>query len=87
MSAISSISASVNVAPAEEMNSSVVPSCRPAAVARRRNSSRVANRDGTGLPRWSLWLFDAVLENPSPPASMLSCSSATMASSCAAVAS
>ena len=50
------------------MNSSVVPGCSRTTAHRASSSSRLAWRDGTGAPVWSLWLVDHVEEKPRPPA-------------------
>ena len=64
------------------MPSSVVPSWRPTSAHSASSSSRSAQREATGWPSPSEWVRDRVVEKPSPPASIDSASSSTIAASC-----
>jgi hypothetical protein len=67
--------------------SSVVPSWSRTAPQSATTSSFDAQRDATGLPSPSEWVNASVVEKPVPPASIDSCSSRTIASTCPGVAS
>ena len=69
------------------MPSRVVPSCRSTAAHSASTSASLAQRDATGWPSPSEWVFESVVENPSPPAVIAVSSSATMAATSASVAS
>jgi hypothetical protein len=83
-----SISSSLNMSRQPSMiASSVVPGYWPVTSHNASNSSFVDQRDGTGLPSPSECVDDNVVENPSPPASSDSASSACISLSCSADAS
>ena len=67
--------------------SSVVPSCSRTAPHSASTSSFDAHRDATGWPSPSEWVNASVVEKPMPPASIDSCSSRTIWSTCSGVAS
>ena len=60
------------------MSSTVVPSCRRTAAARRSISSLAAAREGTGWPSPSLCVWTWEVENPSAPSSSAACNAASM---------
>ena len=67
--------------------SKVVPSCAPAVRESATTSLLAANLLGTGWPSPSSWVYASEVENPMPPASMLSSSSLHISSTCSCVAS
>ncbi len=67
--------------------STVVPGWPATTAASRSSSSRLADRDGTGLPSPSLWVGAWEVEKPSAPSASARCSSSSSRSSWSAVAS
>ena len=72
--------------PTAGMNSSWVPGNSLTTPQSAISSSWLAHRDGTALPRWSLWLGDQVLLNPIAPAARPARSKVFICSSSASVA-